>query len=157
MLFRSEIGRAGRDGLPADTLTLYGLDDMALRRRQIDEKEVPDDRRRIERRKLEAMIALCEGATCRRQSLLGYFGEQSQPCGRCDLCRGGVSLIDGTVAAQKVLSAVVRTGKRFGAAPTVVEDDGVIITLLEDIMKKNPTTGDALLPVRKQLKDPPKK
>ncbi len=77
---------------------------------------MPDDRRRVERRKLEAMIGLCEGATCRRQSLLGYFGEQSERCGRCDLCRGGVSLIDGTVAAQKVLSAVVRTGQRFGAA-----------------------------------------
>lgn len=62
------------------------------------------------------MIALCEGAACRRQSLLGYFGEASERCGRCDLCRGGISLIDGTVAAQKLLSAIVRTGQRFGAA-----------------------------------------
>ena len=114
--YYQEIGRAGRDGLAADTLTLYGLDDMALRRRQIDEKDVPDERRRVERRKLEAMIALCEGAACRRQSLLAYFGEASGACGRCDLCRGGVTLVDGTVAAQKVLSAIVRTGQRFGAA-----------------------------------------
>ncbi|MET0258220.1 MAG: RQC domain-containing protein, partial [Methylobacterium sp.] len=64
----------------------------------------------------EAMISLCEGAACRRQSLLSYFGESSEPCGRCDLCRGGVPLIDGTVEAQKLLSAIVRTGQRFGAA-----------------------------------------
>jgi ATP-dependent DNA helicase RecQ len=110
-----EIGRAGRDGLPAETLTLFGLDDMMLRRRQIAEKDIPDERRRIEERRLGAMLDLCEVATCRRQSLLAYFGETSGPCGRCDLCREAAPLADRTVDAQKALSAVARTGQRFGA------------------------------------------
>jgi ATP-dependent DNA helicase RecQ len=113
--YYQEIGRAGRDGLPSWTLTLYGVEDMALRRRQIDEKSIDDERRRIEHARLSRLTMLCEAATCRRHALLSCFDESTAPCGRCDICRGEVALYDGTVDAQKVLSAVYRTGQRFGA------------------------------------------
>jgi ATP-dependent DNA helicase RecQ len=112
--YYQEIGRAGRDGLPADTLTLFGLDDMRLRRMQIEQGEASDERKRIERQRFNALVALCEAPRCRRQTLLAYFGEQSVPCGNCDLCQDGVDTVDGTVDAQKAMSAILRTGERFG-------------------------------------------
>ena len=112
--YYQEIGRAGRDGLPADTLILYGMGDIRLRRLQIDDSKSSNEQKRVDRARLNALVALCESPRCRRQTLLIYFGEASEPCGNCDFCGGGAEAIDGTIAAQKALSAIVRTGERFG-------------------------------------------
>ena len=112
--YYQEIGRAGRDGEAADTLTLYGLDDMRLRRSQIEDGDASEEQKRVERQRLNALVALCEAPRCRRQTLLAYFGETTAPCGNCDLCIDGVVSFDGTIEAQKLLSAIVRTGERFG-------------------------------------------
>ncbi|MHA1537573.1 MAG: DNA helicase RecQ [Alphaproteobacteria bacterium] len=113
--YYQEIGRAGRDGLAADTLTLYGMDDVRLRRMQIEEGEAPEAQKRAERQRLSALLALCEAPRCRRQTLLTYFGEpMPDPCGNCDLCLEGAEVFDGTREAQMALSAIARTGERFG-------------------------------------------
>jgi len=117
--YYQEIGRAGRDGLPAVNLTIYGLDDISLRSRQINEQNSSEEKKRLERQRLNQLIALCEAVRCRRQILLSYFGEQSTVCGNCDICRNGIKLIEGTKDAQKVLSAIKRTGERFGVTHIV--------------------------------------
>ena len=118
--YYQETGRAGRDGLPSEAWMAYGLSDMALRGRMIDEREAPDDVKRIERAKLGALLGVCETAGCRRQALLAYFGERHPgQCGNCDTCEAPVDTWDGTVAAQKILSAMVRTGQRYGAGHVI--------------------------------------
>lgn len=114
--YYQETGRAGRDGLASDVLMLYGSDDIALRNRFIEESDAPDQRKHMERQKLDALLGLAETAGCRRQALLSYFGDSCEPCGNCDTCAEPPELFDGAIAAQKILSCVYRTGERFGQA-----------------------------------------
>ena len=113
--YYQETGRAGRDGLPADAWMAYGLADVVQQRRMIDESEAEDGYKRVSVTKLDALVGLAETAECRRVRLLAYFGEVSSACGNCDNCIDPPRVIDATEAAQKALSAVFRTGQRFGA------------------------------------------
>ena len=113
--YYQEICRAGRDGLPAETLTLYGPEDIRLRRSQIDEGAAPAERKDADHGRLNALLGLAEATRCRRQVLLGYFGETSGPCGNCDLCDRPADVFDATDAVRKALSAILRTGEWFGA------------------------------------------
>ncbi len=114
--YYQETGRAGRDGEKADALLLYGVSDIAMLRNFIDDTNSPDTQKRIEHAKLNAFIGLCESAKCRRQILLEYFGQNAKPCGYCDNCQNPPITYDATIAAQKAISNVYRTGQRFGTA-----------------------------------------
>ncbi len=113
--YYQETGRAGRDGLPANAWLVYGLGDVVSMRQMIDSGEAPDERKRLERQKLDALLGYCESTACRHQTLLRYFGEQHPGnCGACDNCLEPVDTWDATQAVQMALSCAYRTGQRFG-------------------------------------------
>ncbi len=112
--YYQETGRAGRDGEPSEAWMAYGMQDVALQHARISESGAAEGQKILEAQRLTALLAYCEAPRCRRQVLLNYFGEERQPCGNCDVCDNPPELWDGTQAAQKALSAIFRTGMRFG-------------------------------------------
>ncbi|WP_339462003.1 DNA helicase RecQ [Pseudomonas sp. EA_105y_Pfl2_R69] len=118
--YYQETGRAGRDGLPADAWMAYGLQDVIFLKQMLNNSEGDERHKRVEQHKLDAMLALCEETRCRRQSLLAYFDEEMpQPCGHCDNCSDGVQTWDATEPARQALSAIYRSGQRYGVGHLV--------------------------------------
>ncbi|WP_374355501.1 DNA helicase RecQ [Chitinimonas sp.] len=117
--YYQETGRAGRDGLPSNAWLAYGLNDVMQLKEMIEGGQAPEAQKAIERQKLSAMLGLAETVECRRQVILGYFGQPSEPCGNCDNCLTPPKTWDATEAAQKALSCVFRTGQRFGAGHVI--------------------------------------
>ena len=118
--YYQETGRAGRDGLPADAWMAYGLQDVLMLKQMLQNSEGDERHKRLEHHKLDAMLALCEETRCRRQALLAYFDEDMpQPCGHCDNCVDGVQTWDATEPARQALSAIYRTGQRYGVGHLV--------------------------------------
>jgi ATP-dependent DNA helicase RecQ len=140
--FYQESGRAGRDGLPASSWLCYGLNDMVQLAQMIEGGEMAASQKQIELAKLDAMLALCETAGCRRQHILAYFGEQREPCGHCDNCLNPPITFDATVPVQKLLSAIYRTGQRWAAGYIVDVLMGADTQLIRQVgHDKLPTYG----------------
>nr|WP_017965218.1 RecQ family ATP-dependent DNA helicase [Rhizobium leguminosarum] len=147
--YYQETGRAGRDGLPSEVWMAYGMADVIQRGRMIDEGSAAAEIKRVERAKLNALLAICETASCRRQAILAHFGEaHAGQCGNCDTCLKPVETWEGTEAAIKALAAVYRTGERFGAGH-------VVDVLLGNVNEKTERFGHAEMPVFGAGKDIP--
>lgn len=148
--YYQEFGRAGRDGDVADCEMLFGMGDIRMRRQFIEQDRAKVEQKRRAHKRLDRLIAYCEAPTCRRQALLAYFGETSTPCNNCDVCLDPVELQEGTREGQMVLSAIVRTGQRFGPAYICDILVGADIQRIRDFgHDKLPTWG-----VGKHLKKP---